>query len=83
VKATLRFTTVDVDSTTSGLRYEWPAFIEERGSCTSRFWSRLREDIKTRLKDTAILEPRDEKRGLGFPIHKSIYLAAIWDEKVS
>jgi hypothetical protein len=62
VKTTLRFTTVDVDSTTSGLRYKWPAFIEERGSCTSRFWSRLREYIKTRLKDTAILESRDEKR---------------------
>jgi hypothetical protein len=50
-----------------GLRYTWPAFLRERGRCTSQFWSKLRERILADLATEYILMSRDEAFGLSLP----------------
>ena len=58
-KAVPRFNEIYPSSPT--LRYTWPLFLKDRGG-TSKFWSRLKRGILSRLKTTsAVLECRHKK----------------------
>ena len=66
-KAAQRFATIVGPSPCPGLRYTWPAFLREQGRCTTKFWSKLREQILADLATEHILESRDETFGLCIP----------------
>jgi hypothetical protein len=66
-EAANRFVRVTGNSSSSGLRYSWAAFLAQKHASASRFWSQLRQDIFDELKTEKILESRDEKAGLRRP----------------